>query len=96
LVLNSKNDRAVVASSISISQKEYEKFCDQKSARHMRKNCNRILVDDAKSLINCNSYVVVSAKNSFAPRVAAKFSRQSEQVNEESGARVVSYEGGLN
>lgn len=79
-----------------LSQKEYEKFYDQKKACRMRKNCICILVDDAKSLIKCNSYVVVSTKNSFAPRVAAKFSRQSEQVNEESGARVVSYEGGLN
>jgi hypothetical protein len=79
-----------------LSRREYEKFCDQKSARRMRKNCNCIVSgyarEDAKSLIKCNSYVVVvSAKNSFAPRVAAKFSRQSEQVNEESGARVVSY-----
>jgi hypothetical protein len=42
-------------------------------------------------ILNATVYVVVSAKNSFASCVAAKFSRQSEQVNEESGARVVSY-----
>jgi hypothetical protein len=47
--------------------------------------------EDSKSHSKCNSYVVVGAKNSFASCVAAKFSRQSEQVNEESGAHVVSY-----